>query len=128
MKRLSGRTKQLIYIASPYSHTDKSIEHQRFEMVRKFTAVMLQQRYLVFSPIVYAHEMARVFNLPTDAAYWDAFNMSILRRSDALYLCCLDGWEESKGVQREISTARALYIPVIEYTATFEKREGQTVQ
>jgi hypothetical protein len=118
----------LIYIASPYSHPDKSVEHQRFEMVRKFTAYMLHDRKLVFSPIVYAHEMAKVFDLPTDAAYWDAFNMSILRRSDALYLCCLDGWEESKGVQREISTARALYIPVVEYTATFEQREGQTVQ
>src|SRR5574343_37411 len=105
----------MIYIASPYSHTDKAVEHQRFEMVRKFTAVMLQQRYLVFSPIVYAHEMARVFSLPTDAAYWDAFNMSILRHADAVYVCCIDGWRESKGVQREVSTAKALYIPVIEY-------------
>jgi len=118
----------MIYIASPYSHPDKSVEHQRFEMVRKFTAVMLQNREFVFSPIVYAHEMARVFNLPTDAQYWDEFNMSILRHSKALYVCCLEGWTESKGVQRELSTARALYIPVVEYTATFERIEGQTVQ
>jgi hypothetical protein len=88
------------------------MQQERFEMVERFTASMLSKKLVIFSPIVYAHAMSVKFKLPGEAAYWLAFNMEFLRRATSLWVLDLPGWEVSRGVQIEISTAEALHIPI----------------
>jgi hypothetical protein len=103
----------MIYLASPYSHEDPAIRQARYEAVRAFTCELLQQRKVIFSPIVYCHGIAVELGLPTDASYWKSFNMTFLRKADALYVLKLEGWEYSAGVKVETATAGLLAIPVL---------------
>jgi len=111
----------MIYLASPYSSPDPLIQKTRFLITEQFVNHTLQtQNLIVFSPILYLHEFAQKFNLPTNANFYMTFNMNMLRRSESMFLLKLRGWEESKGVTIELNGARMLSIPVIPYNADFE--------
>lgn len=107
----------MIYIASPYSSPILEAQQQRFEAVREFTRRMFKLGFAPFSPIVYAHEMARGNALPTDAQSWLVFNSQILRHAEAMYVLDLTGWQNSKGVTTEIKQCTALFIPIVHYAA-----------
>lgn len=102
----------MIYLASPYSHEDPAIMQERFNQVERLTIHMLKQNIVVFSPIVYCHEMAIKADFPRDAGFWQELNAAFLRLSSRLVVMRLPGWDTSRGVQWEISMAEALQIPV----------------
>lgn len=102
----------MIYVASPYSHPDPLVMEQRFNDVRKFTSVMISSGAVAFSSILYLHQIAIDYQLPRDAKFWATFNIEILRHCDMMIVCDMEGWQESKGVQMEISLAEHLGIPI----------------
>lgn len=110
----------MIYVASPYSSPDKELENTRYRQVVDFCYHALTQGMYVYSPIVHWHPVSRVHNLPGDAVYWDRINMQMLRRAEQLCVLLLPGWDQSRGVARELSIAETLHIPVIrcEYKST----------
>lgn len=111
----------MFYIASPYTDESEWVVEERVNQVTEFTGRLLAAGHVAFSPIVYCHDLARQFALPTDAAYWHNFNMSILRRCDALLVLQLDGWRESDGVHFEMKTANYTNIPTIFYREEYGK-------
>lgn len=102
----------MIYLASPYSNPDPLIVRNRFLLVEQATAELIKQKLFVWSPIVHCHELATKFGLPTDAAFWAEYNFDFIRRSDAVFVLKIPGWDESKGVKMEISLANAAFIPL----------------
>lgn len=111
----------MIYIASPYTHSDEAVRQFRYERARAFTAHLIGRNFIAFSPIVYAHEMAQEHSLPTDYEYWKRFNDHMMRNSVAVCLLCLEGWEESRGVTYELDFAKQINLSVFQYNAdTFE--------
>lgn len=112
----------MIYIASPYSTLIKgpaaqSIVAERYKKVLEFvTFIMLTKGPPAFSPIVYCHPIAMANpQLGTDAAYWHKFNMSFLRKAEALFVLMIPGWDVSKGIKLELEVAKVLDIPVEYY-------------
>lgn len=101
----------MIYLASPYSGTAWE-QSKRFEAVQEYTVQLMRAGHVVFSPIVYCHELARAHNLPDDAAYWHQFNTGMLRLASQMIVFKLPGWEKSKGVAAEIKLAAELFIPI----------------
>tara|TARA_R110000868_G_scaffold307378_2_gene568839 strand:+ start:2960 stop:3304 length:345 start_codon:yes stop_codon:yes gene_type:complete len=102
----------MIYLASPYSHENESIEQERYDAVAAFCAHQFHHSTeVIFSPIVYAHNLAQQFDLGTTALDWRRYNATMLRLSHTLWVMKLDGWEESKGVLWEIDLAKTLFIP-----------------
>jgi len=111
----------MIYLASPYSHDDQLIQKTRFLITEQFVNHIIKtQNLIIFSPILYMHEFAAKFFLPTDAEFYRTFNLNVLRRSESMFLLKLKGWEESKGVRLELNVAKILDIPVIPFNADFE--------
>lgn len=102
----------MIYLASPYSHPDPVIKKTRFLLVEQCCAMLINQGYLVWSPIVHCYEMAKKFEMPDDAEFWKHYNFDFIRRSDGIYVLDIEGWQESKGVQMEIRLAEEMMIPV----------------
>lgn len=102
----------MIYLASPYSSPDPLIVKTRFLLAQQVTALMLQQGIYVYSPIVHCHEVSMAYSLPGDFAFWQGYNIDMLRRADALYILAIPGWKESTGVQEEIRFARLAGIPL----------------
>lgn len=109
----------MIYIASPYSSPIAGGQQMRFEKVRRFTIHLFNQGLIPFSPIVYGHELAAAGGIKTDAASWLFFNTAMLRRSEAMFVYCLPGWKESKGVSIELKQAKALMMSVEYFDENF---------
>lgn len=102
----------MIYLASAYSHADPVIVKTRFLLVEQCTAALITEGHFVWSPIVHCHELAKKYNLPTDAAFWKAYNFDFIRRCDKMLVLNIEGWQESKGVQMELKLAAECLIDV----------------
>ena len=102
----------MIYIASPYTHADPAVRHQRFENVCRYVAERMLQGAVVYSPICHSHPITERFNLPVTWEFWAHFDRSMIQRADALEVLMLDGWCRSVGVTAEINFARGLGLPI----------------
>ena len=103
----------MIYLASPYSHTDPNIMQQRFEAVEAKAAELMKEGVPAYSPIVHGHAMAQKHDLPTDFAFWQNHCISMLKKADSMIVLALDGWDKSIGVMAEIKFCHANAIDVI---------------
>lgn len=101
-----------IYLASPYSHHDPAIRHERYEAAQKAVHYLLWNRNWTYSPIVHCHELALRFRLPTAFEFWQEYNFAMLRPAKSLHILTIDGWEESRGVYAERLEAQRLSIPI----------------
>lgn len=97
---------QLIYIGSPYTHPDKSIEQLRHDQVLDITADLLNQGFHVISPIVHCHPLSVKHNMRGDFEFWKKYNFALLGKCDVLLVVTLDGWKESVGLKTEIEFAQ----------------------
>lgn len=102
----------MIYLASPYTHKDEAIRIRRFILARDFVHDKLCQSYIIFSPIVYTHQLAMTHQMPIEAEFWKFFNEDMLRKADELWVLKVDGWEQSLGVLHEIEIAAKLALPI----------------
>lgn len=102
----------MIYLASPYSHPDPKVVSLRFGQTREYTANCILRGESVFSPIVYAHEFATAFGIPTTAAFWEKFNNHMIRNSTCVRVLQLVDWQSSVGVAAEIKLAENIGLPV----------------
>jgi hypothetical protein len=103
----------MIYLASPYSHDNPQIMQERYEDIARLTAHLLFVRNIaVISPIVYGHQLAVTYGLPTSATSWRKLNTALLRRCDALWVVQLPDWDSSRGVKEEIELAKLLQMPI----------------
>lgn len=97
----------MIYVASPYSNSNQPLVERRVKSVTKYTAHLLRKKIWAFSPIVYCHHMSKARKLPTDAKYWEEFNLYMMALSSELHVLMLRYWRRSEGVQFEIEHWKA---------------------
>lgn len=103
-----------IYLACPYSHPDHTVRAKRAGMATYVAAHLIDSRLLVFSPLTHGHAICNF--LAGDAfswEFWKAHCLSFLHKwADELYVLALPEWEQSVGVEAEISLARSMNLPV----------------
>ena len=100
------------YLASPYSDFDPAIRLQRFQAACKATAELMNEGVRIFSPIAHTHPIAMAGDLPLGWDFWEQYDREMIAVCDELIVLCLDGFEDSRGVQAEIAIAKELGIPV----------------
>lgn len=98
----------MIYLASPYSDDNPTVESERFLAACTATAKLMQRGEMVFSPIAHSHPVAKLGRLAGDFAFWGKWNREMLNRCDSLAVLMLPGWEESLGVCGEVNYAQQL--------------------
>ena len=103
---------KLCYLASPYSHPDPAVQERRFKDVSRCAAILMECGVFVFSPIAHFTPIAIHGDLPHGWEFYAPFDTAYIRLSSSLLVCCLDGWQESKGVKAECSIATELGIPI----------------
>ena len=104
-----------IYLACPYSHPDISIKVQRFEAVNKKAGELMNQGYVVFSPISMTHPIAVAFDLPGHWEFWEKQDTPFIEWCDEFHIYCLPGWLESKGIKEELEIAESLGKKVVRH-------------
>ena len=97
----------LIYLASPYSHSDGAVRRKRFQAACRVTARLIREGHNVFSPIVHSHPLT-AHGMGGDWTTWQAIDHDWIRRCDEVVVLTLDGWMESVGVTGEIDFARSI--------------------
>lgn len=114
---------QLAYLATPYSKevivADNWCPLASAELAER--AACWMKRFAVKgvsapSPIVLACAALQVDTLleldPMDAGFWTSFNNSLLGKSDCVIVPAMWGWEESRGIWREVCSALDANKPV----------------
>lgn len=92
-----------VYLASPYTHPLKSIMASRFEAVMNSVAECAKHGVPVYSPIVHWHVPAIIHNLPPTEDFWREQNAGMLTGCRELWILCLPGWNDSRGIEWEQS-------------------------
>jgi len=99
---------KMVYLASPYTHADKSVEAERFTAACKATGYLMNNRpdvQMIYSPIAHTHPIAQVCTLPGVWQFWAAADEAILSRSSEIWILCIPGRKKSTGVNAEIKIA-----------------------
>ena len=47
--------RKLIFVSSPYSHPDDNVREENYQKVSKYTAELINNGVVAFSPILYGH-------------------------------------------------------------------------
>ena len=102
----------MIYLASPYSHDDPNVRTQRFDDVCFMASLLMKRGFKVFSPIAHSHPIAVPWGLPDDIEFWKDFDFWFIDRCDEFWVLMIDGWDESKGIEKEIDFAEAIEKPI----------------
>ena len=96
------RKHELIYVGTPYTKYRLGPE-LAFRHAAALMADLIRAGLPVYSPIAHTHPIAVHGGLdPLDHTIWLPFNLAIMRRSDALLVLMMEGWQESTGVAHEI--------------------------
>jgi len=102
-----------IYLATPYSHPDPKVKEERFYTINKVAARLLNQGFIVFSPISHCHPLhVSGEGVPSDWEFWKRFDSAYLEWCDQMFVFCAQGWKESVGVQAEIEIIKEMGKPI----------------
>lgn len=110
------------YLGSPYSHPDPYVREQRHLMAMAHVAAFLKQGIAVYSPIVHCHELAKVWDMPKEAKFWERYNYTMLAAAEELWVLKLLGWKESVGLQGEIQEAKRIGVSIVELEPNMESK------
>lgn len=110
-----------IYLACPYTADTPAVQAFREAQASRATAHLLIHfahscpGVVVFSPITHGHAIAPFLPAPLRDShdFWIKQCLPMLEVLDAeLYVLCLPGWRQSKGVSIEILAAQELGRPI----------------
>lgn len=105
--------KPLTYLACPYSHPDRLVRVSRFWTANQVAAILMRRGLKIYSPISHSHPIAVAGDLPLGWDWWQEYDRAFLSHANAMYVLCIDGWRESKGVAGEIAIARELGLRIV---------------
>jgi nucleoside 2-deoxyribosyltransferase len=97
-----------LYLACPYRHSDSKIMDLRFTLVNKKAAQLMDEGYIVFSPLSHSVPIDDYFSDDKGHDFWLNQDFPFVEWCDVLYVYQLFGWKESGGVQCEIEYAKKL--------------------
>ena len=101
---------KLIYVASPYTSFSRKVEEIRnIEVAAAMGYLMVKLPELAFfSPICHTHPIATLCKLPGNWEFWKRYDEAMLSRCDEIWVLCIDGWEDSKGIAAELELAAGI--------------------
>lgn len=97
----TGR-KPRIYLCSPFSSPSDYVECMRYCEICKVSARLICEGFHVFSPIAHSFGIAEYGGMKCDWAAWRDIDQREMDLSDELWVCTMEGWQESKGITAEI--------------------------
>lgn len=95
----------IIYVAIPFSHPNEQIRNDRFEIANKYSAKLMMQGHIVFSPISHSFPISKHIGNPNDSEFYVKQDLHWLRHCDEMHVLTIDGWEKSKGIKKETAFA-----------------------
>ena len=97
-----------IYLSSPYTPQSETVRALRHDRAALTTARLMEQGWVVFSPIVHAYTVAEFMNSDRklDHDFWMRQARGMLRTAAYVVVLQIEGWDKSRGVREEILLAK----------------------
>ena len=103
----------MLYLASPWSHPDPFVRHQRYTDALRATIALFRSGRTVYSPIIYSHQLHGAGVGTTGAfAEWEELDRAVIRSCSMVWVLQLEGWEASRGIKAELEIAAEFNLPV----------------
>lgn len=99
----------MIYLASPFWHSDKSVRDLREQVNCHVANRLLIAGHMVYAPIAYGRPIDAIGGVPVDR--WTEHGLAMTRAADCVWVLPIRGWRESKGVKLERDLAAEIGIP-----------------
>jgi nucleoside 2-deoxyribosyltransferase len=113
----------MIYLACPYRHIDSKVAEKRLQTSCLVAALLMKHGFIVFNPLSHSvpieSKLLEEFEFESDNEvhdFWMRQDLEILRKCTAVVLIEIDGWEQSKGVKKELEESQNLNIPIYRIT------------
>jgi len=97
-----------VFVSSPYSDPDQNVIEERVKVAQRYVAQLASNDILAFSVLAYIHPILKDHPLPTDYEFWKDLCVRGMEMCEVVHVLCIEGWEDSVGVQDEIEIARSL--------------------
>ncbi|MCK9604059.1 MAG: DUF1937 family protein [Candidatus Omnitrophica bacterium] len=101
--------KTLIYLASPFSDPTPQVREERFHLAAAAMGRLIAAGFFIISPVVATYPLA---GGRWEFEVWSRWCLSLVDRSDLLWILPLNGWRESVGIRAEVALARRINVPV----------------
>ena len=99
---------QGFYLASPYSHPNRDIEHLRFQMISNIAMELHADGYKLLAPICMSHPMKEHGKGGKSSfEYWKDVDLWMIDLCKCVVVVKMLGWNESVGVLAEIEYAES---------------------
>ena len=113
-------TSELIYLACPYSCTDKTktkeeaeaLQLQRYAAVTMIAAKLIAAGRNIYSPITHSYPIAATGIIKGDFATWERLDFAMLERCNEIWILMLPGWDSSVGVKAEMDYMKKIGRPI----------------
>lgn len=105
---------KMVYLASSYTHADKSVQADRFLAVVKACGWLMSnvpEIQMFYSPISHTHPIAEVCKLPGFWEFWETCDKAMISRCSEIWVFCVNGWTKSTGVNAERKIAAEYKLP-----------------
>jgi len=96
----------MIYLASPYTSADSDLMDRRYELICNACAGYTKSGLHVYSPIAHWHPIAKQYDLPRDADYWQEHNFLMIEYCPDFWAIKFPGWQSSIGLAAEVMKAK----------------------
>lgn len=103
---------KLIYLSSPYTTGPDSPEKRQADTDKATAWLMEYSGVYIFSPITYERRIKDIYGENKDWDFWEPRDAAMVAHADEVWVLCLRGWENSRGVNFEINEAKRLGKPV----------------
>lgn len=97
---------RLIYLASPFSHKDRWVMKLRWAIITAIGAKLVSEGKHVFGPITESHAYDEFGVGNSGWEYWQKHDYLMIDKADELWVVKMKGWEQSVGVQAELTYAQ----------------------
>lgn len=102
----------LIYLATPYTNYPRGLDGAFIDASR-IAGRLIQDGHAVFSPICHSHPIAKFGGIDAiDHDLWMRIDRVMWDRCDELLVAKLPGWDQSRGIAKEIEHFIACGKPV----------------
>ena len=113
-----------IFVIVPYTHADEKIVEERVRYTDLYVGFLTSQCKVVYSTVSAMHHITKLCELPTSYDYWKLHCEKMIASTYEVHVLCLDGWEDSEGVQAELEFAK-LFSKKIKYVTPMGKDDAR---
>lgn len=101
---------RLIYLTGPHEapnfDKEEALLYHYAEAISYFTHAA--ENLCLFSPLLYNDNLVVHADLSTDFSFWAQRNFFMIKKSSAMWVLTLSGWENSYGLSQELEYAESI--------------------